>query len=46
MEPLWKKDLYLLQSGYRHLDCASLYGNQANVGEAIKEVLEEIGLDR
>ena len=37
---------YLFQSGYRHLDCASLYGNQAKVGEAIKEVLEEIGLDR
>ena len=41
-----RKQDYLFQSGYRHLDCASLYGNQANVGEAIKEVLEEIGLDR
>ena len=27
---------WALEAGYRHIDTASLYGNEASVGEAIK----------
>lgn len=35
-----------LQTGYRHLDCAAIYGNEKEVGNGIKDGLEAIGLDR
>lgn len=35
-----------LQTGYRHLDCAAVYGNEKEVGKGIKDGLETIGLDR
>ena len=35
-----------LQTGYRHLDCAAIYGNEKEVGNGIKKGLETIGLDR
>lgn len=35
-----------LQTGYRHLDCAAIYGNEKEVGNGIKDGLETIGLDR
>ena len=35
-----------LQTGYRHLDCAAIYGNENEVGNGIKDGLEKIGLDR
>lgn len=35
-----------LQTGYRHLDCAAVYGNEKEVGNGIKDGLETIGLDR
>ena len=35
-----------LQTGYRHVDCAAIYGNEKEVGNGIKDGLETIGLDR
>lgn len=29
-----------LETGYRHLDCASMYGNQELVGQGIKKWIE------
>ena len=35
-----------LKTGYRHLDCAAIYGNEKDVGKGIKDGLEETGLKR
>lgn len=35
-----------LQSGYRHVDAAAIYGNETFVGKAIKEFLSESGVGR
>ena len=35
-----------LQAGYRHLDCAAIYGNERDVGQGIKDGLQETGLKR
>ena len=35
-----------LQTGYRHIDCAAIYGNEKEVGNGIKDGLEKIALDR
>ncbi|KAM9326783.1 aldo-keto reductase family 1 member A1 [Gastrophryne carolinensis] len=37
---------YALSAGYRHIDCASVYGNETEVGEAINESLAGQGLKR
>uniref|UniRef100_A0A8C8DIY6 alcohol dehydrogenase (NADP(+)) n=1 Tax=Oryzias sinensis TaxID=183150 RepID=A0A8C8DIY6_9TELE len=31
--------LWALEAGYRHIDCAAIYGNEAEIGEALKEML-------
>lgn len=35
-----------LHTGYRHLDCATIYGNQKAVGEGIAHALESLNLHR
>jgi len=30
-----------IRMGYRHIDCASLYGNEAEIGQALNELLEQ-----
>ena len=30
-----------VQYGYRHLDCAAIYMNEAEIGEALQEVLKD-----
>lgn len=35
-----------VNQGYRHIDCAPIYGNEAEVGKAIKEVLDEGKISR
>jgi methylglyoxal/glyoxal reductase len=38
--------LFALRSGYRHIDTAELYRNEADVGRAIKTFTSESGVDR
>lgn len=35
-----------LQTGYRHVDAAAIYGNETFVGKAIKEYISESGVSR
>ncbi len=35
-----------LQAGYRHLDCAAIYGNEKEVAVGIKDGLKTVGLHR
>ncbi len=32
---------YAVRAGYRHLDCASVYGNEDYIGRSIKKIIEE-----
>lgn len=35
-----------LLAGYRHLDCAAIYGNEKEVGRGVKDGLAEAGVER
>ncbi len=35
-----------IKTGYRHIDCAAVYGNEKDVGKGIRDGLEEMGLKR
>lgn len=37
---------WALKLGYKHIDCASIYGNQAEVGQAIHDAIEEGDIKR
>nr|KAK5441790.1 H/ACA snoRNP pseudouridylase subunit [Exophiala xenobiotica] len=37
---------HAIKSGYRHIDCAYVYGNEKEVGEGIKEGLKAAGISR
>ena len=38
--------LYALRAGYRHIDTASFYENEAEIGRALKKGMKELGLKR
>ncbi len=35
-----------IQTGYRHIDCAAIYGNEKEVGKGIANGLKKAGLER
>jgi diketogulonate reductase-like aldo/keto reductase len=35
-----------IQLGYRHIDCAKIYGNQAAVGRGIAQGIKRAGISR
>lgn len=35
-----------LEAGYRHIDCATIYGNQKEVGKGIADGLKKAGVNR
>ena len=37
---------YAVENGYRHIDGAAVYGNQASVGQGIREGMEAAGVKR
>ncbi len=38
--------IYTVYTGYRHLDCAAVYGNEAEVGQGLKEGLAANSINR
>ena len=43
---VYKAVRWALKLGYRHIDCASIYGNQAEVGQAIQDAIKEDNIKR
>jgi len=37
---------YAAEVGYRHFDCASVYGNEREIGEAFTQILGQLGIRR
>lgn len=38
---LYKALVEAIEMGYRHIDCAAIYGNEAEVGRALRHVMDE-----
>ena len=43
---VYKAVRWALKVGYRHIDCASIYGNQTEIGQAIYDAIKEDGIKR
>ena len=43
---VYKAVRWALKLGYRHIDCASIYGNQNEVGQAIQDAMKEDNIKR
>ena len=41
-----KAVLTAIEAGYRHIDCAAIYGNEAEIGEALSSALKAGAVDR
>ena len=37
---------FAIQTGYRHIDCAAIYGNEEEVGRGIKDGIWKAGIER
>ncbi len=37
---------HAVKAGYRHIDCAAMYGNEGEIGGALKEIFQEGGVKR
>ena len=35
-----------IKCGYKHIDCAPVYGNEPEIGQGLTEALKETGLKR
>lgn len=43
---VYKAVRWALKVGYRHIDCASIYGNQSEVGQALQDAMKEDNIKR
>lgn len=43
---VYKAVRWAIKLGYRHIDCASIYGNQNEVGQAIQDAMKEDNIKR
>jgi diketogulonate reductase-like aldo/keto reductase len=43
---VYKAVRWALKVGYRHIDCASIYDNQSEVGQALHDAIKEDGIKR